>query len=303
MRALYTLLRSLFSDTASMFVTGTRNPQITPTYADVSYGPHALNVLDLWLSEGNGPRPLLVYIHGGGWNKFDKQQDTAYYQPFLRNGISCAAINYRLTGENPLPAPVHDAARALQFLRTKATDWNIDTKRIALSGGSAGGCTAMWLLLHDDLADQTSSDPVSRASTRVCAAAVSDAQTCIDPLVIQDWIGPNVLKHGMINTAVGERTIDAALQNYERHREMYVEFSPYNHLDSHDPPLLMTYSGDMTLPSTNAAHGIHHPMFGIKMKERADSLGHECHLLIPGKSKSTAYATANAFLIDKLLKK
>ena len=94
--------------------------EIPPTHADVPYGPHPRNVLDFWKADGKGPRPLLVYIHGGGWTAGDKQQDTQHYQPFLDKGISCAAINYRLTPQSPLPAPVHDTARAIQFLRTKA---------------------------------------------------------------------------------------------------------------------------------------------------------------------------------------
>ena len=52
-------------------------------------------------------------------------------------GISYAAINYRLTVTDPIPAPVYDAARAVQFLRTKAGAWNINKHRIALTGGSA----------------------------------------------------------------------------------------------------------------------------------------------------------------------
>src|SRR5690348_1750371 len=43
-----------------------------PTHANVAYGPHALNVLDLWLAAGEGPRPVVVYIHGGGWIGGDK---------------------------------------------------------------------------------------------------------------------------------------------------------------------------------------------------------------------------------------
>ena len=278
-------------------------PQLAPTQADVAYGPHARNVLDFWKAEGDGPRPLLVYIHGGGWVTGDKKRDTAAYQPFLTKGISCAAINYRLTAESPLPASVHDAARAIQFLRSKAADWNIDTKHIALTGGSAGACTSMWLLLHDDVADPKSTDPVLRESSRVCAAAVASGQTSIDPKVIEGWLGPNVLKHRMINMAVGEATMEGALQNYERHRKLYVEFSPYNHVDGQDPPLLMTYGGDMTLPSKDAGHGIHHPVYGVKLKEKSDSVGHECHLLIPGTSKSDKYADANEFLLAKLLAK
>ncbi len=274
-----------------------------PTHADVVYGPAKRNVLDFWQAKGDGPRPLLVYIHGGGWTGGDKKQDPKQFQKFLDQGISYAAINYRLSGEAPLPAPVHDAARAIQFLRTQAADWKIDTQHIALTGGSAGACSSMWLLLHDDLADPKSSDPVLRESTRVCAAAVSSGQTSIDPKVIEGWLGPNVLKHRMINLSVGEPTMDSALANYDKHRAMYAEFSPYNHVDAKDPPLFMTYPSDMTLPSKDAGHGIHHPVYGVKLKEKSDSAGHECHLLIPGTSKSEKYANAEAFLTAKLLGK
>lgn len=275
--------------------------QIPPTAADVSYGSHPLNAIDFWRADGDGPRPLMVYIHGGGWVGGDKKRDTAIYKPFLEKGISVAAVNYRLSGEFPLPTPVHDAARAIQFIRSKAGEWNIRPDRIALTGGSAGACTSMWLLLHDDLADPNSADPIARQSTRVCAAAVSAGQTSIDPKVIEGWLGPNVLKHRMINMAVGEATIEGALANYAKHEALFKEFSPYNHVDKNDPPLLMTYGGDMTLPSKDAGHGIHHPVYGVKLKEKSDSVGHECHLLIPKTSKSEKYASENEFLCAKLL--
>lgn len=272
-----------------------------PTHADVPYGPHERNVLDFWQAKGDGPRPLLVYIHGGGWTGGDKRQDPAVFQPYLERGISYAAINYRLTGTAILPAPVHDAARAIQFLRTKAADWNINPDRIALTGGSAGACSSMWILLHDDLADPGAEDPVLRQSTRVTAAAVDQGQTSIDPPVIEGWLGPNVLKHRMIWLSVGAPDMDTALANYEKYRPLYQEFSPYNHLTADDPPLLMTYGADMTLPSKDAGHGIHHPVYGVKMKDKADRLGHECHLLIEGVSSSEKYQSAREFLMSKLL--
>ena len=272
-----------------------------PTHENVVYGPHARNVLDFWEADGAGPRPLLVYIHGGGWIGGDKRRTEAQLRPFLEKGVSYAAINYRLTSQAPLPAPVHDAARAIQFIRSKAVDWNVDPDRIALTGNSAGACTSMWILLHDDLADAEANDPVLRASTRVTAAAVSAGQTSIDPRVIEDWLGPNVLKHRMINTSVGEATIEGALGNYEKYRELYVEFSPYNHLDGGDPPLFMSYDNNMKLPSESAGHGIHHPVYGVKMKEKSERVGHECHLLIDGVSKSDTYTSATRFLMAKLL--
>lgn len=304
MKSLFVCLLSLVIGSSSLLAADPPK-QLAPTHAEVKYGPHERNVLDLWQAKGDGPRPLLVYIHGGGWTSGDKKQsDTSKsIQPFLDKGISCAAINYRLSGQAILPAPVHDAARAIQFIRTKASEWNLDTKHIALTGGSAGACSSMWLLLHDDLADPKATDPVLRESTRVCAAAGISGQTTLDPKVCEEWLGPNVLKHRMINLSVGEKTIEDAIKNYDKHKAMYAEFAPYNHLDAKDPPLLMVYGPDMTLPSKDAGHGIHHPVYGVKMKEKSDKLGHECHLLIPGVSKSEKYADANAFLMDKLLTK
>lgn len=277
--------------------------QPAPTSSNVSYGADARNELDFWRAKGEGPRPLVVYIHGGGWLTGDKSKKGPAIKPFLDRGISFAAINYRLTPEHPLPAPVHDAARAIQFLRSKRHEWAINQDRIALTGPSAGACTSMWLLLHEDLADPQSKDPVLRESTRVCAAAVSVGQTSIDPKVIESWLGPNVLKHPMIPQAVGEKSIEEAVRNYSKHQGLYEEFSPINHLDSKDPPLFMTCSAEMDLPARDAGHGIHHPVFGVKLKEKSDKLGHECHLVIPGWSQSKQYSDGAAFLFDKLLSK
>jgi acetyl esterase/lipase len=227
---------------------------LSPTHANVPYGPHERNVLDFWQADGDGPRPLLVYIHGGGWTGGDKQQKSESVQPYLDQGISVASINYRYSTTAKLPAPVHDAARAIQFLRTKAADWNIKTDRIALTGGSAGACSSMWLLLHDDIADPNSEDPVLRESTRVCAAAAIAGQTSLDPPQIAEWLGLNVLLHRMIWLSVGEPDLTAALTHYQQNKDLYLEFSPYNHVTADDPPLLMRYGEDMTLPSKDAGH-------------------------------------------------
>src|SRR5688572_27975121 len=184
MKSTMLFVAALFASTRLLFAADVPSG---PTQADVSYGPHERNVLDFWKAEGQGPRPLLVYIHGGGWTGGDKKQDPKNFQPFLEKGISYAAINYRLSGEYPLPAPVHDAARGIQFLKSKAAEWNIDKDHIALTGGSAGACTSMWILLHDDLAEPKASDPVLRESTRVCAAAVSGGQASIDPRQLEPW--------------------------------------------------------------------------------------------------------------------
>lgn len=302
-RRILFLVAFAYAQTVSHGQDNARPNELAPTAKDVPYGNHELQTIDFWRAEGEGPCPILVYIHGGGWVGGDKRRAPSNVLPFLEKGISYAAINYRLTGEYPLPTPVHDAARAIQFIRSKASEWNIDKERLALTGGSAGACSSMWLLLHDDLADPDAFDPISRESTKPIAAAVGGGQTSIDPKVIEPWLGDKVLEHRMIYMAVGESSMEDAWRNYERHHANYVEFSPINHVSADDPALLMTYGGDVSLPSKNAGHGIHHPMYGIKMKEKADRFGVECHLLIPGTSTSDEYDSINAFLFDKLLDK
>jgi len=65
--------------------------------------------------------------------------------------------------------------------------------------------------------------------------------------------------------------------------------------------LYMTYGNDMSLPSKDAGHGIHHPVYGVKLKEKSDSVGHECHLNIAGVSKPEKYPNADDFIFGILL--
>jgi arylformamidase len=277
-----------------------KEPALPPTHADVAYDVHERTKLDFWQAEGDGPRPLKVFIHGGGWVTGDKKQGTKLLDSELKKGISVAAINYRLSTTDPLPAPVHDAVRAIQFLRSKAQEWNIDKSRIVLTGGSAGGCTSLLIACMDDFADPASDDPVKRESSRVQGVVVKGAQSAIDPKLIESWIGPNVW-HEMIHQAVGEPTVEAAKQNYAKHEALYREFSAYNHLSSDDPPLYLGYAPDVSVPATSIGHGIHHGMFGIKLKEKSTEVGHNKVYLGIGKQADATYRNGDAFADSVLL--
>ena len=153
-----------------------------PDAADVKYGTHARNVFDLWVPKGEGPFPLVLYIHGGGFMQGDKRSLGApRLKEYLDAGCAVAAINYRFTDAAPAPAQYLDCARALQTLRHRAKEWKLDPSRIASTGGSAGAGTSLWLAFHDDLADPKSEDPVSRQSTRLTCVAVDDGQSSYDP--------------------------------------------------------------------------------------------------------------------------
>ncbi len=144
-----------------------------PDEADVAYGSHKRHVLDLWQAKSAKPTPLLIFIHGGGFRGGSKENlAPQLLDGCLKAGISVASINYRLSPEVAFPAHYQDSARAIQFLRHKAKEWNLDPQRVAASGGSAGAGTSLWIGFHDDLADPKSDDPVLRQSTRLTCMAV-----------------------------------------------------------------------------------------------------------------------------------
>ena len=247
-----------------------------PTAADVSYGPYPRNVLDFYQAESDEPTPVIVYIHGGGFVGGDKKSvDGNLIQWAHRDGISVAAIHYRFVTTDPFPAPQHDAARAIQFLRSKAADWNIDPERIAAYGGSAGAGLSMWLGFHDDLADPESDDPVERQSTRLKAVGSIGGQSTYDPRKIRELIGGRAWQHPSLVKCYGLKSLDEvddpALQ------PAYDEASAITHLTPDDPPVFMIYSDpDQPLPANaGPGVGIHHPRFGHLLKERMDELGIE----------------------------
>src|SRR5262249_30538817 len=155
---------------------------LKPTQADVAYGPHERNKLDLYLVDSKTPTPLVLYIHGGGFMTGDKRTlNAAALASYQAQGWSVAAINYRFTDVLPAPGQYLDCGRALQFICHNAAKWNIDPKLIASTGGSAGAGTSLWLAFHDDLADPKSDDPIARESTRLTCVVVSNGQSSYDP--------------------------------------------------------------------------------------------------------------------------
>jgi acetyl esterase/lipase len=239
-------------------------------FTNLRYGPHERNVLDLFTAGTPEPSPLHVFIHGGGWLHGDKDQwverTASWRQRMLDAGVSVAYINYRYA---PLPDPVLDAARAIQYLRANAATYGLDPRRVGAHGGSAGGCTTLWLATHDDLADPAAEDPVARQSTRLTVAWAGAAQTTIDPRTIAEWMGEDSVTHAMIHRAAGFPSRDAMKAGYADKAELYREYSPVNHLDADDPPILLRYIKHVD----KEPYDIHHSRFGYFFKKKAETVG------------------------------
>lgn len=274
-----------------------------PTQADVAYGKHPKQVLHFWKAPSDKPTPLLFYIHGGGWGGGDRSVvGAATVKRALADGISVVSVEYRFIKEStadglvpPVKGPMHDCARALQFVRSKAQEWNIDKTRIGASGGSAGACTSLWLAFHDDLADPKSGDPVARESTRLTCAAVSGAQTSLDPKQMREWT-PNSRYGAHAFGITGN--FDEFVAAREKILPWIKEYSPYELVSAGDPPVGLYFSGAPNM-GKEEKDPTHTANFGVKLKEQCDALKVPCELVYPG-APNVKYKDTYSFLLAHL---
>lgn len=141
-----------------------RAAALTPVASDCPYGPHPRNRMDLYREgEGEAPRPVLLFVHGGGFLVGDKGGDgngnggwaNAHVGRWAAaNGMLGAVMNYRLAPDETWPAGAEDVAAAVAWLREHAAGHGGDPERIVLLGTSAGSVhIAGFLKLRSDHAE------------------------------------------------------------------------------------------------------------------------------------------------------
>jgi len=121
-------------------------PEGTVLHGNIPYNDDTLkkHLLDVYLpANTQGNIPLVVFIHGGGWQVNDKYADIGYMgntvSALINNGMAVASIDYRFASQAQFPALIQDCNQALSFLCKNAGKYHLDVNRIALMGFSAGG--------------------------------------------------------------------------------------------------------------------------------------------------------------------
>lgn len=140
---------------------------------DVKYDDkHQRNVLDFWPAlKKEKAAPVFVWFHGGGFRNGDKSQlekrRRSSLDAYLKAGYAVVSCNYPfLAKDMDYRQIAHHCARAVQFIRSKSGEWNIDPKRLCCGGVSAGALISEFLGYHDDFADPKAKDVVTRQSSR-----------------------------------------------------------------------------------------------------------------------------------------
>jgi acetyl esterase/lipase len=149
-------------------------------FLDIPYWNLSKNeLIDIYLpDEGEGPFPLLIQIHGGGFAMGDKRD--GHVQKLLeslKKGYAFASIQYRLSGEAIFPAAVLDCRMAIRFLKEHAAQYHLDPQRIATIGGSAGGNLSALLAMNIPNGEFVGEEGMTSETTPYIKTAI-------------DWFGP-----------------------------------------------------------------------------------------------------------------
>lgn len=217
-------------------------PKGVTAWRDVTYqqqSGYRPQIVDIYVPAGKGSHPLVLYIHGGGWQGGHTRQSGAFTNfprvlaSLAAEGFTVASVEYRLSGEARFPAQIRDVYAAMRFLTGHAAQYHIDPKRIGVFGGSAGGhLTALTALT----CHETSLDPEA-ANTPCVQAAVA-------------WYGiydfatmPRITEKG----SAEQRLLgcDSGTCTTDQIRAA----SPLTYADAKDPPILLIHGeGDRTVP-------------------------------------------------------
>lgn len=224
-----------------------------PVERTVVYDPRfgEATSMDVFLPTEPGPRPALLFFHGGAWKMFSKRAFRAHARRFAGAGYVTVSANYRLLPDARFPNAVRDAACALAYLQNHADEFGIDRDRIVVMGYSAGAQLAGLIGVAPD-------DP---AFTADCAE------------------GPPTAPRAVISIAgsldLTARNESAAIVDYlggtsEEIPEVYALASPITHVSDGDPPFLLIHgANDLLVPSSVAK----------RMKASLESFGIEAPYL------------------------
>lgn len=218
--------------------------------------------LDLFLPAGAGQdgkaRPVIVYVHGGGWMGGGPRRSAAFQDwpkvlaSIAAQGYVVASVSYRFSGEAPFPAAAKDVKSAIRWLRTNGARFGVDPARFAAWGQSAGGHLAA--LVGASCADPAFAEdapaparPATVETVPTGAGGVEQASDCVQAVV--SWFGiydlatmPSYLNKDAPPTEPMRRFLGCTATGCDADRVRLA--SPIAHVDAKDPPILLMHGRD-----------------------------------------------------------
>ena len=221
---------------------------------DVVYGAGGETplLLDLAMPKtGDGPFPVVVFLHGEGWRAGNRQQMNHFIEGVARLGYVGVTVEYRLVPSVRFPTPVEDCKAAVRWLRANATKYRMNPEHIGVVGFSAGGHLAAMLgvAAEKDGLEGTGGNP--GVSSRVQAVVNFFGPT---DFTTRDW--PRDLETEVLEPFLGGSFADRA--------DIYRKASPISYVTQDAAPFLFFHGSDDRLVPVNQS---------IRLGEKLKSAG------------------------------
>ena len=210
------------------------------TYA--RYGDRTVEIDIYRPKEAWGELPAIVCIHGGGWANGNRASHETVAQALAARGYVAATLSYRLSGEAPFPAAIHDCKAAVRFLRANGKKYGIDTANIGAIGLSAGGHLTALLATSAGARELEGEGGNAKFSSAIQAAMPMGAQTDLESQRTRE------ISRTADRGQIWRQFLGGAQEDKPA---TYRLASPLHHLDKNDPPCWFI-TGETDDPSTHA---------------------------------------------------
>ncbi len=210
---------------------------------DLAYveGGHERQKLDLYLPEkAEGPLPLIIWVHGGGWQNGSKDGCPPLRAGYVAQGYAVASINYRLSGHAVFPAQIEDCKAAIRWLRAHAKEYSLDPQRFGVWGSSAGGHLVALIGTSGDVKEFDVGANLDQSSR---VQAVCDYYGPTDFTVFVTT--PGYESHATDASPEAKLIGGAVMQN----KDKAARVNPITYVTKDDPPYLIVHGDkDPTVP-------------------------------------------------------
>ncbi len=269
------------------------------TYAEVASktGQTVSLKYDIAQPDGDGPFPLVICIHAGGWQIGDKKSYRGIIQELAARGYVAVTINYRLTPDDPWPAQIEDVQRAVRYFREHAAELKIDPEHVGAIGDDSGGHLSLMLGL---LAAKREPDVPIEKSCRIQAVG-----NYFGPTDLRQWRVNSTWLETKIRLAFlrgSEQIIEDFLGTRDRSAPIYKEVSPVTHVTPQAPAVITVIGSADPLVSPEQPQAFHAALKAVSVDEELMVVpGAEHSLASVNGQNNEANARVFAFL-DKHLK-
>lgn len=240
---------------------------------DISYSDHERHVFDLYRPDTPSPPPVVVYFHGGGFLQGDKTDGgDARLRPVAERGVAVVAANYRLAPAATFPAQVLDAKAVVAYVRGHGEKWDLDVRKVATWGASAGGYLATMVGLGADVPDE---EQQSIGDSKVDAVVSWFAPTDLRAILSRSWLEDMVLPKPPESVMLG-------LEEVSENPDLVETASPVNHVNGTAPPFLISHGDRDLLVSHHQSVLLHDALIRAGADSTLITLGgagHEAHRL------------------------